>query len=198
VSIRLGLPALCALIGWSAIPAHAGTLHLVLDSQPGAWVGQGQNWDLTYSTPADTVWGQVAETLSDGEPATLIFFANDASGLDASIEFRTVQLGIGLQPGIYTNAQRTFSESPGHAGLDVSFNGRGYNTIAGDFTITTVEFAPDNTLLAFAATFDETGDNFPQVVSGSITFDEAPEPGTFSLVAAAGVLALATRICARK
>jgi hypothetical protein len=186
-----GLALYCVLIGLSALPARASVIHLVLDSAPGAWVGAGQNWDVTYTSPADTVVAGVAGTLGNGAPATLIFEANNPSDLNALVEFSTQQLGIPLQDGTYTNAQRTFNEAPGHPGLDVSFDGRGYNTVAGNFTITNVEFAPDNhTLLAFAATFQETGDNFPEPVTGSITYDIAPEPGTFSLAACAGTLAL--------
>src|SRR5437879_3414925 len=96
------------------------TAHLTLHSEPGDWVGSGQDWDITYSG-SDIGFAQVGRTLNNGDPAFLWFFMNGDSANFASLSFGTDQLGIKIQPGIYTNAERASFASPGHPGLDVSF-----------------------------------------------------------------------------
>jgi hypothetical protein len=60
---------------------------------------------------------------------------NSAQGLWWDVELSSQQLGTPLAVGTYTNAQRAAFATAGHPGLDVSGDGRGCNTVAGDFQI---------------------------------------------------------------
>ncbi len=72
---------------------------------------------------------RVLGTVTSGPDNTfaLLFFGTDA-------------LGIPIQPGFYPDAERADFASPGHPGLDVSFQNRGCNTLTGSFTVHEVAF----------------------------------------------------------
>ena len=150
---RLVLAVLGATL--SASLAQGGTAHLVLNSQPGDYVGQGQNWDITYDTgaiPAATVEPQ----FWNANLLTWYLKANTAEDTLSRVWFGTDQLGMPIQPGHYTNAQRAAYAQPGHPGLEISFQHRGCNTLTGEFTIYEVTFSPDQqSILAFSASFEQ-------------------------------------------
>src|SRR6218665_341453 len=60
---------------------------------------------------------------------------NSSQGLLWDVELSSRALGRPLTVGTYTNAQRAAFASAGHPGLDVGGDGRGCNTIAGEFQI---------------------------------------------------------------
>src|SRR5437899_3270424 len=75
--------------------------HLTLQSQRGDFIGQGGNFDLTYSTPGpETISAQIRRTLGNGSPAELLFVLdqnNPNTNTFALLFFGTDQLGIPIQ-----------------------------------------------------------------------------------------------------
>jgi hypothetical protein len=180
----------------TAQPARADVAHLTLQSQPGDFIGQGMNFDITYDTSLGaTISAQIRRRLPDGSPAELLWVLNGGTGdgpnTFALVFFGTDALGIPIQPGTYPNARRADFAPPGFAGLDVSFQNRGSNQVFGSFIITDVTFSPDrNQILTFDATFEQHSEspNAPALF-GHFQFNEpvtpppgpVPEPATFAL-----------------
>ncbi|HEY6475273.1 MAG TPA: hypothetical protein VI456_01755, partial [Polyangia bacterium] len=59
-----------------------------------------------------------------------------------------------LMDQVYQNAERWPFESPGHPGLDVSGDGRGCDTVTGQFQIQDVQWSSGGSLTSFTATFE--------------------------------------------
>jgi len=198
----LAIPGMIA-----ARPAAAQYAHLTLQSQPGDYIGQGRNYDLTYTPANGFSAAQVRRTVAGGLPGELDFalalFNPDTNAL---LFFGTDALGVPIQPGTYTNAQRADFAAPGHAGLDVSFGSRGNNTITGSFTITDVSFTPDSTaqngylVNTFDATFEQHGEGLAPALFGTFSYRStgAPVPEasmtvSFGLLLVLGGLVIASK-----
>jgi hypothetical protein len=156
-------------------------VHLVLDSQPGDFIGQGKQFDLTYPQPGDQFFSVfLNSTLPSGAPTNVSFILGKVTGGSdntfAILDFGTNQLGAPLTPGtFYDNAQREAFAQPGHPGLDVSFQNRGSNTLTGNFTINDLTYTTDPvtgalTLLTFDATFEQHSEGLPPALFGEITY----------------------------
>jgi hypothetical protein len=177
--------------------AIAQFARLTLQSEPGDYIGQGGIFDITY-TPQNSYYfsPQIRRTLG-GSPAELLFVLGSVtSGVDntfALLFFGTDQLGIPIQPGFYSNAERADFASPGHPGLDVSFQNRGLNTLTGQFTIDSVTFAPDASapsgvrIETFGARFEQRAQANAPKLSGTFTYNASstptqsvPEPGNLA------------------
>jgi hypothetical protein len=130
-------PLVCLLISFGCYHVQAQMAHLTLQSQPGDYIGQGQNYDITF-TPENSYYfsPQVRRTLPSGAPAELLFVLGAGQSTPFSLLFfGTDGLGLPMQPGFYADAQRADFASAGHPGLDVSFDHRGCNTVTGNFTV---------------------------------------------------------------
>jgi hypothetical protein len=187
LAVQLGLAATIGL--FCATTARGATAHLVLDSQLGDYVGQGQHWDILYNTsavPAATVDAHFFQ----GKRNFLVWTLNAHTAQDtyAGLAFATDQLGIPIQPGHYTGAQRAPFAQPGHPGLDITFQHRGCNTLTGEFTIYEVTLSPDQqTILSFSASFEQHCDGATPALFGTFTYT-LPEPSS-GLLLTAGLLA---------
>ncbi|MFO0951745.1 MAG: PEP-CTERM sorting domain-containing protein [Isosphaeraceae bacterium] len=195
--------ALALVIGPSAWGRRAEAdliAHLVLNSQPGDFIGQGKSFDITYTAPGtQTVSAQIRRTVAGGAPGELLFVLDQnvqGTNTFALLFFGTDQLGIPMQPGVYglpgNTAQRADFAAPGHAGLDVSFQNRGSNTVTGNFTVTEATFYQDagnvTRIGRFAATFEQHSEGATPALFGSFTFQDTslaavPEPSTLALAA---------------
>ncbi|SET92494.1 hypothetical protein [Stigmatella erecta] len=91
---------------------------------PGADVILNGTWSthVYSSTSRDFVRIHVTPTLA-------------SQGLWWDVEFSTRALGTPLAVGTYPHAQRAAFAAPGYPGLSVSGDGRGCNTLAGEFQI---------------------------------------------------------------
>ncbi|HLO99586.1 MAG TPA: hypothetical protein VK171_13405 [Fimbriimonas sp.] len=114
--------------------------HLVMVSDPGEWVGQGQSWDVTY-TPSNTILFEAQlDSWAPGpgpNSASFSFFGDGSWPINvfSQLLFTTNQLGVPIQNGFYPIAQRAPFHDPGFAGLDVNWQHRGLNELVGSFTI---------------------------------------------------------------
>ena len=173
--------------------AAAQIAHLTLQSQPGEFIGLGQNYDLTYTLGNSSILAVIRRTLPSGEPAELFFTLSGGQNIPFSrLFFGTDAVGIPIQPGVYPNAQRADFSQPGHPGLDVSLENRGCNTLVGSFTISQVSFGADNSIQSFAANFEQHCESQIPALFGTFTYAAVPEPSAlclFACVAVFGVLA---------
>lgn len=168
------------------VAANAAAIaRLTLQSQPGDFVGQGQNVDFTYTEANSYYFAAFVFPLTSTappQPGLLSFvFGNPApSNTFAALEFGTDQLGIPMQPGIYSMAQRASFAAPGFAGLDVEFQNNGCNTLTGSFVVTEAAFSADVggnlTIEHFAATFEQHCNGAAPALRGSFYFDARGVP----------------------
>jgi hypothetical protein len=115
------LAILAAVVVLEIAPtASGGTAHLILDSDPGSYIGQGMNWDIT-DTNAMAFSDYPSYNLPDGEWTNLEIEVFQSGTVYAATTFSTHMLGIPIQPGMYDNAERFPFEAAGNPGLDVTF-----------------------------------------------------------------------------
>jgi hypothetical protein len=109
---------------------------MYLWSEPGDYIGGGQTYyrDLSngnFSTP--NAFDQDGDGLAD---YVQFFWQGNQLGQFVILQFGTNQLpGTDLAPGNYFHARRAPFAPAGHAGVDVSMDGRGCNTLRGELTI---------------------------------------------------------------
>ena len=173
----------------TSVGASAQYVHLTLQSQPGDFIGQGQDYDILYTpTPGDYFFvgasnnSSVSPNAPDTVDITTSQFENDPDNL-LSLSFSTRELGTALVPGTYTDAQRFPFEAAGHPGLDCEFDHRGSNELTGSFTITdlTYTITSSNTFVlnAFDASFEQHSEGADPALFGQVSYRDtgnAPVP----------------------
>jgi hypothetical protein len=145
--------------------AHAAQTILILNSQPGDYIGQGLR--QTY-TPAD---GPFTITTTYNNGVTVSFHTPDYShwwyldfGPPSSRTFAINQ---------YEGAQRFAFHSPTMPGLDISGDGRGCNTLAGRFFLSDLAFNTDGTIARLAIDFEQHCEVLGPPLYGSIRYNSA-------------------------
>jgi hypothetical protein len=131
-----------------AVPLEAfvfdGRTQLLMESDPGDWVGAGQTYRYSPADATIGAWGN----------RRFVRFSIDAANGDWwHGEFAAPEGDI-LVPGETFTARRYPFNGPG-AGIDVSGNGRGCNRILGTFTVTTAAFTPEGELKHFGVRFEQ-------------------------------------------
>ena len=158
-------------------------------------------------TPGDIISAQIRRTLLDGSPAELLFVLDRPStpaNEFALLFFGTDRLGIPIQPGVYTDAQRADFAAPGHPGLDVSFQNRGCNTLTGSFEIFDVTFGANPLRVStFDAGFEQHCEGFAPALLGRFQFNivevtPIPEPPTIVLFTVGAFLLAACSVKQRR
>ena len=191
-----------ALLLCCVATANAAVAHLTLHSEPGDFIGQGKDFDITYTPRTSNSFSpQIRRTIGapPGEPAELLFVLGTTTGgpdnTFALLFFGTDQLGIPIQPGDYENAERADFASPGHPGLDVEFQNRGCDIVTGRFVVERATFGRDlvgnPTIQTFAATFEQHCEGAVPALFGSFTFDANPVPAPVPLSPLPSIIALA-------
>ena len=184
----------CAVALACGVTASAATAtsvaFLQLQSSPGDYIGQGQSWNLTYDAanlvPYESFSVQPGLSI-DGTPSYVTFSMGLVTGADATntwslLQFSTTQLGLGLQPGVYSDVERAPFASSGHAGLDISFQNRGCDTVSGSMTIESAVFS-GSTLQNFVVDFTQHCEHSPTTfLNGRFAYyldaaDAPPIPG---------------------
>ncbi len=185
--------AVCCLFLVSfSVEANSGSGTIEMHSEAGDYIGAGLDWLVG---PSDGEFTASMGIDSNGDPSsvTISFFhngTNPESGLFWDFLFSTSHLGVPLAVGTYTDAQRAAFAEDGHPGLDVGGDGRGCNSISGEFTLTDLQYEvitdptgfldPSLNLLRFAATFKQhCGDSTDiPLLTGTVTFEGQSEGGT--------------------
>jgi hypothetical protein len=188
-AIVLPLVAVCVVIAPDV--SRADFAHLTFTSNPGDFIGGGQTVNLTYdSTAGATVASSILSgRMVNGQPGFLEFVIDQnvmGTNTFSTLAFATDRLPLPFQVGSYANAERAAFADPGFAGLDVSFQNRGSNTLTGSFTVNSVAFYLDSTSTVQIASLDV---NFVQhsegatpALTGHFVFQSSAVPEPSSLV----------------
>ena len=153
--------------GSIAVPA-SGTF-LYFNSQQGDYIGGGieqlyTSADTSFNASLPPGGGYFRAAVIQG-PYTHWWYVDIAA-----------PPGQPLQIGSYTNAERASFRTAGHPGLDISGDGRGCNTVSGQFDVTDLQFAPTGELLVFDATFEQHCEGGPAALFGRIRIENPPPP----------------------
>jgi hypothetical protein len=130
------LVALLGVIG-AAVPASAQTTALVIQSEPGDYVGQGQT--ITYTDSQATF--TVSRNAFNGASVRL-----SGSGIDASLDFSS-SIGT-LVPGYYQNARKYGTTT--FVGLAVVVNNRSCVQVTGRYLVREAEYALNGDIVRLA------------------------------------------------
>ena len=136
-----------------------GATSLTFYSEPGSYIGGGRTY--SFSNDTGTFTPLLFDLNSDGQIDTVRFCYQDLPSQTGDwwqLEFSTRQLGTGLTPGIYLDAERAAFATAGHPGLDVAGNGAGSNQLYGRFTVIVANLdytGPSPVLQSFSATFEQ-------------------------------------------
>ncbi len=152
----------------STTGAYAQTTLLSLNSQPGDYIGQGQQRTLTLADGYFSASGNYDNGVS------LSFQGNDP-GVWWYIDFAAPG-NLRLAPGVYEHATRFPFQSSTVPGLSVSGEGRGCNTLTGRFEVFEVSYGPSGEVLTFAADFEQHCEGLGPALSGSIRYNAGPVP----------------------
>ena len=131
--------AVVSPLGWGATAVH-------IDSQPGDWIGQGQ--DVTFTSPATTI----TATTYGGNSLVSISFAGWYADFEAP--------DGALAAGNYEGATRYPFNSLREPGLSLTAPGRGCNELSGWYEIHEATFA-GSSVLTFAVDFLQSCDGGP-------------------------------------
>lgn len=135
---------------------------LAMSSQPGDYIGQGQQYLVTIADAAFSGSRNLDNSVGIG-----------VGSLDGwTLDFAAANNAV-LTGGTYANAMRYPFQAPGTPGLSVSGAGRGCNTVAGQFVVTRVSYSSTSStgLSAFGADFDQHCEGFIPALYGSIRFN---------------------------
>ena len=154
--------------------AYAQTTLLSLNSQPGDYIGQGQQ--RTW-TAAD---GRFSAQNNFDNGVSLSFSGNDPS-VWWYLDFAAPG-NLRLAPGVYEHATRFPFQQATVPGLNVSGEGRGCNTLTGRFEVLEATYGPSGEVLTFAADFEQHCEGSAPALSGfdSLQRRSGAEPLHFS------------------
>ncbi|MEU4166063.1 hypothetical protein AB0F46_04135 [Streptomyces sp. NPDC026665] len=148
--VLAGLTATVGLTTALAAPARAATTAPVAvtkyshTSKPGDYIGQGTTASFTPKTA----------TISTGGSAEYVRFRVSTDSTWWDVELAAPQ-GEKLRPGVYRNAERAAFRTGRSPGLDVSGDGRGCNTVYGQFSVNQIETDADGTVTLLDATYTQ-------------------------------------------
>lgn len=136
----------------------AGHTSWAMRSQQGDYIGQGEDWSWTP---------QAGDTITASGNETSVRVRVDEPWFDANFEAPTGQV---LQPGTtYTGATR-YPFNGANAGLDVGGDGRGCNTLTGQFTVHEASFDEGGKLEKLSITFEQHCEGGTEALFGSIAW----------------------------
>lgn len=149
-------------------PLALASVYAQLQSDPGDYIGGGQNYNYTQAAAVFTV------TASGGHLSISVQGAQQWSG-----DFQLPDSLNQLVPGNYTDLQRYTFHDPAKGGLDWHGEGRGCNTLSGSFNIDSVTYDTGN-LTAIDLRFEQHCEGGSTALRGAIhwrTGDTTEPPG---------------------
>jgi hypothetical protein len=171
VAIVLGIgPSAAAAVTLppGSIPVPSSGTFLYMNSEPGDYIGQGI--EQLYTSDDSTIQGSFSQ---DGGG----FFASVIQGNYDHwwyVDFAAPP-GEPLVEGSYTGALR-YPFNNGAPGLSVSGDGRGCNTLTGQFDVNEISQASTGELLVFDATFEQHCEGGDPALYGRIRIENPPPP----------------------
>ncbi|MBN2577591.1 MAG: tandem-95 repeat protein [Pirellulales bacterium] len=144
---------------------------LSMISEPGDWIGQGKIYDFDQSNGTFSVNASGAGVTNAVTIRCLSFNASSRTLWNLSF---SAPNNAELVPGIYPGATRYPFQSADEPGLDVSGDGRGSNTLTGQFTV--LQVAHDSwSQFQFDATFEQHSEGAAPALTGRIQYNAASE-----------------------
>ena len=167
VTLTVGTPPIAQNDEYPVYPgaslmAGEGPTYVSMTSQPGDFVGNGQAYTFGGTITAKVLSGGFANTVeidisSPGQSWTLDLAAPNQAQ---------------LVPGIYTGATRWPIEAAGVPGINVSGNGRGANTLTGQFTVSQAVYNSSGNIVSFVASFVQYANGSNASLSGQIEYND--------------------------
>ena len=160
--------SLLVVVGIFVHPALAGETLLVLASQPGDYIGGGQQRIIT-TADADFF---VSRNFDDG----VSFNINDFNKPNPQFSFWYVDFAAPfnaeLSVGAYEGATRFPFQQSSEPGLSVSGDGRGCNTLTGRFDVLEAVYDPQTgNVVRFAADFEQHCEGGAPALLGAVRYD---------------------------
>ena len=171
VAIALGSgPSVLAAVTLppGSIPVPSSGSFLYMNSQPGDYIGQGI--EQLYTSGDSTINGWLPQ--GGGFFSASVIQGNYYHWWYVDI---AAPPGQPLVVGSYTGALR-WPFNGGAPGLSVSGDGRGCNTLTGQFDVNEISHASTGELLIFDATFEQHCEGFDPALYGRIRIDNPPPP----------------------
>jgi hypothetical protein len=160
--LRLILTIGVLILAFSASAGAANTV-LILNSQPGDYIGGGIKQTFT---PADGAF-TVSTTYNGG---VQVSFQTPNFSSWWYLDFGPPS-GQTLSVGEYERAQRFAFHSPTRPGLDVFGDGRGCNTLTGRFLVSDITFAPNGNIQTLAVDFEQHCEGGAPALYGSVRYN---------------------------
>jgi hypothetical protein len=152
--------------GSIAVPS-SGTF-LYMNSEPGDYIGQGI--EQLYTSDDSTIRGSLPQ--GGGYFSASVIQGNYDHWWYVDI---AAPPGEPLVEGSYTGALR-YPFNDGAPGLSVSGDGRGCNTLTGQFDVNEISYASTGELLVFDATFEQHCEGADPALYGRIRIENPPPP----------------------
>jgi uncharacterized delta-60 repeat protein len=157
-----------SLVENGTVTAAAASTSLVMTSQKGDYIGQGQSYNYTPANATIT-----ASVLNGGVETNAVEVHVTAPNNDYWYLDFAAPNQARLVPGTYTGATRWPFQAAGVPGLDIAGEGRGSNTLTGQFTVIQALYDAQGNITAFAADFTQFGDNSKSSLSGRVMYDSS-------------------------
>ncbi|MFP5261881.1 MAG: Ig domain-containing protein [Blastocatellia bacterium] len=160
------------------VSGEVGLTQLTMSSE-GDYVGSGLNY---FFNRKRGLWFAAARDFTQDGSADYIslrYVDPELGGVFWSLDFSTAGLGTNLAAGVYENARRAPFAAPGHAGLDVSGQGRGCNVLTGRFMVLDAKFdysGDQPKVISFAAKFEQNCEGGGPPLFGSIYYNSLARP----------------------
>lgn len=146
------------------------TTFLEMHSESGDYIGQGRDYFFTELdgtfTAKQSYYGN-ADYLNN---SISLSFISPGYADWWYLDFSTHEMGIDLTEGSYSAVRFPF-EPAGSAGMSISGNGRGSNTLTGIFSILEIDFGINGAINSFAATFEQHSEGAAPALFGKIAYN---------------------------
>ncbi|GGZ61712.1 hypothetical protein [Streptomyces bluensis] len=161
-----------------AMPVSEGSFSFSGDE--GDYISGGRSY--AYTTASDDRLNITADSGNN-----TVSLSVDGAGGDWWYLDLAAPSGKALAPGTYTGATRHPFNEPDEPGLSLSGNGRGCNTLTGEFTISEVEFGPLGYVKKLDATFEQHCEGGATAARGELHITNPAPPAELDLGLAVAV-----------